>query len=92
MANLINVRVEEFRKVAAYMGEDRIGRITVNGESLYRVFSESPQACRIITPLIFSCSNPRPANCSNLAVSKRAAESKRGIGQAVAALRVKTLR
>ena len=41
VANLINVRVEEFRKVAAYMGEDRIGRITVNGESLYRVFSES---------------------------------------------------
>lgn len=40
VANLINVRVEEFRKVAAHMGEDRIDRITgVNGEYLYRVVS-----------------------------------------------------
>jgi hypothetical protein len=39
VANLINVRVEEFRKVASHMGEDRIDRISVNGEYLYRVVS-----------------------------------------------------
>ncbi len=44
MANLINVRAEVLRKVAAHMGDDRISRFRdFKGDYVYRVISGLPK-------------------------------------------------